>query len=235
MAFTAPAQAENIWFWVDDFETCDAPGCAGTQSVEDVTPGLSVPPSGPEESLTTTIDPTNHVWGVLGGGTATREISANLLSGDRVATEICNNCKAAHLVSDSAVPTFSDGEFWFVWKGDAIVDPDRATNDRWFLEFEWSADLAGTTWFADFDDGTGVVNTAVQAALPASPTLIPIQVDIPAGLGDLTQVSLHFNGVPGLDANIDNVMIHHVPEPGSLALIGFGLAGLAGWRRRRAG
>jgi hypothetical protein len=165
-----------------------------------------------------------------------RDISAHLLSGDAAATEICYNCQAAHLTADAGVVA-SVGEYWFEWTGTSL---DLSSYSS--LVFDWGADLAGTTWFADFGDGTEVVNTAVQAALPATPgpgslthtasVALPTFAGGGAGLTDIVQVSLHFDGVGALDANIDNVRL--VPEPSVLALLSVGLLGLSWQRRRRA-
>jgi hypothetical protein len=132
------------------------------------------------------------------------------------------------------------GEYWFVWTGPALdlSDPGNPA----ILAFDWGADLAGTTWFADVNG----VDSSVQAALPATtdPTgsldhvaSINLSTDSLLGgvdLDNVTQLSLHFNGVGSLDANIDNVRVR-VPEPSVLALLSVGLLGLGWVRRRRAG
>jgi hypothetical protein len=223
MALMAPAQAA-FWFTVDDFDTNSLIGCLD-----------GVVSTCPE----TDIDG-GTVWGDDGtGGYAgiTRTLDANLLSGDSVQIEVCDNCEAAHLIADAGV-TPSVGEYWFEWTGPS-VDLSGGT-----LEFEWGADLEGTTWFADVGDGDGnVANSAVQAGLPATPGPGSLTHDASISLSsfagavdlsDVTQLSLHFNGVAALDGNIDNVRVQ-VPEPSVLALLSVSLLGLGWVRRRRAG
>jgi len=224
MAFIAPAQAT---FMVDDFNT------ANTYSCRDDLGGSNCP-------LTTTIDDGNTVWNDSTSPHTgiTRTIDADLTAGDGVSIEICSNCQAAHITADAGVTQAVD-EYSFVWTGPS-VDLSSYTS----FMFDWGADLAGATWFADFGNSTGiVVDSPVQSALPATPG--PGSLTYIASLDlssvsvvdftDITQISLHFNGVGALDGNIDNVRVAGaIPEPTTLALLSLGLVGLGVARRRKA-
>ena len=221
MALMSPAHA--ILFMVDDFNSNAFFDCEDPSSAPDFCDPTKTPITGG-----------NTVWNTPSGGPGVeRTIDANLLAGDRVATEICNNCQAAHLVADAGV-TPAVGEYSFVWTGPA-VNLSGGT-----LLFDWGADLAGTTWFADFGDIAGnVIDSILQAALPATPGPgsltheASLSLSSVAGVdfSNITQISLHFNGVGGLDANIDNVRVS-VPEPGIIALLCFGLLGLGFTQRK---
>jgi hypothetical protein len=216
MAVGAPAQAD-FWFTVDDFDTNRSIGCldgaADTCPETDIDGGTVWNYGGPDyadEGITRTLD-------------------AMLLSGDSVQIEVCDDCQTAHIIADAGVPP-SVGDYWFEWTGPSVNLVDGV------LEFDWSADLAGTTWFADIND----VDTDVQAALPGGFTSTTASINLSdffdeTTLSDVNQISLHFNGVAGLDANIDNVEVHAVPEPSILALLSVSLLGLGWVRRRRVG
>jgi hypothetical protein len=214
----APAQA----FIVDDFNTTNTYACQD--------------PANPTACPTTTgIDNGNTVWGETTNHDAdtTRTLDAMLApgQGDSVTIEVCSNCQTAHITAASGAPP-SRGDYWFTWTGDSVNLGSLSS-----FVFDWGADHPGTRWFADFDDGSGVVNTVPQPALPATPgpgsLTHTASVAIPTQFTQLVQVSLHFDGVPALDANIDNVRL--VPEPSVLALLSVGLLGLGWQRRRRAG
>ncbi len=75
----------------------------------------------------------------------------------------------------------------------------------------------------------GLVPTAASIDLP----VVPGTISGGKGYGDIECIRLSFNGVGGLDGDIDNVKLTQVPEPATLALMGLGLAGI-GYKRHRS-
>jgi hypothetical protein len=67
------------------------------------------------------------------------------------------------------------------------------------------------------------------SAAPFSP---PISLSFTAGAPG--QISFENLGGDNLGLILDNVTLDQVPEPGSLLLLGGGLAALGSWRRRRS-
>ena len=82
--------------------------------------------------------------------------------------------------------------------------------------------------------GSGVANVAELSLLSAA-ELLPLQSD-PLLLATLDFYSLVTAGTADVSFEIGyaDVGTEVVPEPGTMLLLGSGLAGLAGWRRRRA-
>ena len=209
-------------FIVDDFNTTNFYDCEDPTGAGDFCAPTNTP-----------IDTGNIVWGASSNHTAagiTRTIDATLNQGDRVATEICNNCQAGHVVADAGV-TPSQGDYSFDWAG-----PSVTLNG--VFSFDWSSDLSGTTWSVTFTDDAGVTNTIPgPGPLPGGFVLTTVGVPLGAfpatpgqGYGDIVGITLNFAGVPAIDGNIDNVQV--TPEPELLALFGLGLMGL-GWQARR--
>jgi len=216
--FALTASWVQAAFIVDDFNTTTSYACSD--------PGVSGDYCAPTN---TPIDDGNTVWG---DSTAphtgiTRELGATLSAGDGIATEICSNCQTAHLVASVG----GTGDYWLVWTGPEV---DLSGG---ILAFNWGADVAGTTWYADFGDATGVViNTVDQAALPSTGTsdnlihnaFLDLSTITGVDLTRITQISLHFSGVENLDASIDNVQVKGVgvPEPAAFTLMVLGIAAI---------
>jgi len=188
-------------------------------------------------------------------GTREGELYVNLISGDNATTEDCSNCKVGHTTNASSSTSHNyflfespDGSPLTFNAGDSIkfdyeTDID---NGDFILSFSNNGSKVGDEfWWKDLA-ATGL---SVLPGNPLQGTLSGlltqtfdadgIFIDIFSNGGTYTDTTGWLgtralgNAAIGLDINIDNLRV--VPEPGVLGLMGLGLAGLAGWRRRRAG
>lgn len=89
-----------------------------------------------------------------------------------------------------------------------------------------ASDTGRTDIFGDLADGVLYASQQVSAADNGTQVIISLNNDAIAALNDAIGNSFAFGGAVRFD--------HDVPEPASLALIGFGLAGLGLARRRKS-
>ena len=99
------------------------------------------------------------------------------------------------------------------------------------FEFDWGADLGGSTWSVSINGGAAIAGGSLPATPGPGSLTHRASVGLTGDLSAVTSIRLDIAGVGALDGNIDNVQA--VPAPGVLALLSIGLLGL-GWQRRRA-
>jgi hypothetical protein len=179
--------------------------------------------------------------------TARDSLFANLVSGDTIRTQDCPNCMVSH--TDNA-PSSIGHQYWS-WANATAVDVDS-------VSFDYETDIAGADFFLTLTLGGTVVaqqqfsDVGATGLTLAPPPLVNAQtltlayqgliddarIDVisaggtytdPTGVLGTVDVG---NDAIGLDVNINNLQAA-VPLPGTLAMLGLGLAGL-GWQRRRA-
>ena len=102
--------------------------------------------------------------------------------------------------------------------------------------------IDGGPWIGDtvtlrvFDQGNNLVGTDVYTIglpNPVNGNIILLSIMDPSA--PIQSAFLDFSGRGDVGTGIDNISFSTVPLPSSLLLMGFGLLGLAGWRRFRKG
>ena len=194
VAITLSTSAQASTFIIDDFNADNL------TAVPDTVLGNG-PNSGPSPT-----DNDNIVMNVTGPGNWTRTLSAELLVGGFIETEVCPTCKAGHVTM--AGP--SNGIGIYTYSGPAI-DLRGLT----LLSFDWGADLPGVNVDIIFSDGSNTSTVASWSSLPAtggstSADLVPqAPMDIAWGAVDpsaITEIQFVVDGVLSLDSIIDNIV-----------------------------
>lgn len=183
-----PAQAAS--FIIDDFNVDN------TSIVSDNTIGSPV--SGPS-----VIDGTNIVMNGTAGWT--RTLTAELVSGGNIDTEVCQACDAGHVTMSGP----SNGIGTYTYAGPAIDLGSLRS-----LKFDWGADLPGASVDIIFSDGSNTSTVASWSSLaatggsapgdlvPQAPMVIAWGAVNPAAI---TEIQFVVNGVIAMDSIIDNL------------------------------
>lgn len=178
-----------------------------------------------------------------GGGVWDRNYYAFLSSGDEAETVACGNCDQGHFTLASN----SLGHGGFYYNGGSTVDLSGYDTLHW----DYDADVDGGDVYAAFYSGANGSGGLIEALHLGSDLTGGVVHNLSASLsGDYSSVgfaAVYISANSGLDtqgfgfdlgasaarldANIDNGRMS-VPEPGTLALLGLGLAGFS-WQRRR--
>jgi len=222
VAMTLGTSAQAAFLIIDDFNT-------DNYQSADSTPDTPNP-----VTVDTIIGNANVVMGVTGGGDWERTLSAELATGDSMATSLCiySMCGAGHV---DMAPGSANGTGKFIYSNDASIDMSSYT----LLGFDWGADLAGASVDIIFSDGSNESTVATWSSLAATTggLLLPqARMGIAWGAVDptaITKVEFVVNGVGNLDSSIDN-FVAVVPVPAAAWLFGSALLGLAGVRRGKA-
>ena len=188
-------------------------------------------------------------------GTRNGELYVYLVGGDGASTEDCGNCMSGHTVIDAN----STAHHYFKWELPDGASPFDKTVDHW-IELDYEADVAGMDLFLSFDDNSGArIGSFIQLSDLAATGLgltnfetvkfelsenysgiASIRLDVFSNGGSYvdetgwlgtTALGLGDAAI-GLDTNFRN-FVQQVPVPGTLVLLGLGVAGL-GWQRRHA-
>jgi len=220
LATTLGNAAQAASLIIDDFNTSTYSFAAST--------------GGPAVTVGSPIDGANIVMDVTGGGDWTRTLSAELFTGDSMATSVCifSLCGAGYV---SMAPGSASGRGIFEYNNDSAIDMSSYT----LLGFDWGADLADASVDIIFSDGSNTSTVASWSSLAATTggALVPqARMGIAWGAVDptaVTQVQFVVNGVGNLDSSIDN-FVAVVPVPAAAWLFGSALLGLAGVRRGKA-
>ena len=220
VAMTLGNSAQAASFIIDDFN-------GATTSSAESTGGLVTAASA--------IDSANIVMDATGGGGWTRTLTADLVTGDSMATSVCirNFCDEGYGYVSMA-PGSASGTGIFEYNNDSAIDMSSYT----LLGFDWGADLPDAGVDIIFSDGSNTSTVASWSLLAATGGALVSQTPMGIAWGAvdpkaITQIQFVVNGVGNLDSSIDN-FVAVVPVPAAAWLFGSALLGLAGVRRGKA-
>jgi len=177
-------------FIIDDFN--GDPSNGNSRSVVDDTTG----DGGASEP--SPIDPGNTVMNILGGGTWSRELYAELLSGEeKVTTAICYGCQEGHAFSDPG----AEGDFEWRYTGSPF---DASEFDYFMIDYFIEEP-------EPFQPG-GVVELYFDGELAAQSNPLPAadsSLMLPLLISDnsVSNVTIRVDGVEGLNASPDNAKL----------------------------
>ena len=183
-------------FHIDDFNG-DADNNNSSSVVDNTTGdgGVSAP---------SPIDPDNTVMNIRGGGPWSRELFAELLSGeDEVTTVVCYGCEEGHAFSDPE----ADGDFEWRYTGDTF---DASEFEYFTIDYLEAID--------ETINPGGVVELYFDGVLAAQSDPLPDEstsLKLPLLISDdsVSDVTIRVDGVEGLNVSIDNAKLVTTFEP----------------------
>ena len=182
-------------FTIDDFN--GDPSNNNSRNVVDNTTGdggVSVP---------SPIDPDNTVMNIDGGGSWSRELYAELLSGgEKVRTVVCYGCEEGHALSDPE----AEGDFEWRYTGGTF---DASEFEYFMIDYlEESGPIEPGGVVELYFDG---VLAAQSEPLPGEKTFLTLPLLISDD--SVSDVTIRVDGVEGLNASIDNAKLVIEPIP----------------------
>ena len=192
VAMTLGNSAQAASFIIDDFN-------GATTSSAESTGGLVTAASA--------IDSANIVMDVTGGGGWTRTLTADLVTGDSMATSVCirNFCDEGYGYVSMA-PGSASGTGIFEYNNDSAIDMSSYT----LLGFDWGADLPDAGVDIIFSDGSNTSTVASWSLLAATGGAVVSQTPMGIAWGAvdpsaITDIQFVVDGVISLDSIIDNI------------------------------